>query len=790
MAATRHGLQLYGGVALGGLPVAVVKTVTDVAGLHFLSGGIVEVERKGLLVVEQYLLGQVAGQHLAARAKGYGRAAGARLAGLVGDVGLHHKLVEHGVLLRAAGHREGHVNHETAVAAGGQLAPCHLAVVVAVTVGPLAPVVGIGEPPVGHAAPDAVLHRGALHADAGIRACLPRHGQRVAGPVVGLHVVEEHFIGGALVFLHAEGLACAGRLHGVAAVQLSGGQYELGRCLAVLVGGDGLFFNHLMVGIAQPQGQPAAFHALRLNEAAGLVDDGCHVDGLPRAVDAAVGIEVDGGFPVVVAIVAVVAVQTDGVEAVVVLGRGEHLIRVALGLRVVEQLALLVAAVGFPYLFGPVPRLQRGTADGLSRLAVHHHEARLVAGLCLADDGEVAHVEQPAQHHRLAILEPVRLPRELEHVDAGGQVANGHGVAKLLVGLMTAVPALLRQLGQRREPVLQLGKVLVARHRGLFVARQVGLADAQRQLAEVAQVVQLHLLLLCGAQQLVLHAHVELRARHFQLGIAQHVHGRPLGPASHRLVNVGIALGLRGTAVVVHVVIALKGQLCRHVQVAILPDERVNLLYVWRLLPLAIRAVLPQLPECRQAGRRAVAGADVVAVGHFIVVQRAADEAQQVVAEAAAAVAVGHQRVEGPGLGLCQQHGVGQCHGAVLLLALAGRVAEPPVVLVVDSAQHGGIDGTQAFVSGAAQLLLHAAHHGLQRVGRYAHLHVGNGEPRLQQVAPLLVAEGFDGYLLRLVNHLLGQVLLVGLLQLFPHLLVTLSKHRHRHSHYTDERNE
>ena len=138
---------------------------------------------------------------------------------------------------------------------------------------------------------------------------------------------------------------------------------------------------------------------------------------------------------------------------------------------------------------------------------------------------------------------------------------------------MTAVLARLRQLRHQGNTFLQFLEVAVVPHFPFFVARQVGLIDVQRQLAEVTQVVQLHLLLLCGAHQLVLHADAELGVGHFLQLVAELVYARPLGPSGQRLVQVGIALCLRGIAAPVHVVVAFQGQLCRHVEVAILLDE-------------------------------------------------------------------------------------------------------------------------------------------------------------------------------------------------------------------------
>ena len=199
-------------------------------------------------------------------------------------------------------------------------------------------------------------------------------------------------------------------------------------------------------------------------------------------------------------------------------------------------------------------------------------------------------------------------------------------------------------------------------------------------------------------------------------------------------------------------------------------------MYVGRFLPVVVGPVLLHLPKCRQTGCRAVAVADILRVQGCIFFERAPNEAQQVVAKVAAVFAVHHERVHGLCLRARQQRRVSQCHAAVFGSPHGGGIIEPAAVPAADETQHGGIDGTQPFVASAPQLRLHTAHHGLQRVGGHADLHIQGGQPGFEQMAVLLVAEGLGCYLVGLLYHLLWQVLFLGLLQLFPHLLITLSK--------------
>ena len=215
-------------------------------------------------------------------------------------------------MLCTGGQRERHVDHKPAVSLGGQFALGYGGVVITKAHIALLPIIRIGEPPVGHAALHGVFHLRTLHAYAGVRAGLTRDGQRVASLIAGLHLVEQHLVSGTLVLFHAEHLARLVSLNDEAAVQLSRRQDELCRSLTVLVGNDGLLLYDFIVGIAQAQGERAAFHAVGFHEVFGLVDKCCHIDRLSRAVDATVGIEVDGLVFAVAGMIVEPAVLPDG----------------------------------------------------------------------------------------------------------------------------------------------------------------------------------------------------------------------------------------------------------------------------------------------------------------------------------------------------------------------------------------------------------------------------------------------------------------------------------------------
>ena len=345
-----------------------------------------------------------------------------------------------------------YLHGEVAVVIGSGLTAEHFFVVVASADGTAVPIAPIGPPPEGHAAHHLIFYAGSLHRHAGIAAGRSPDYHGVACLVVLFYLRKLHLEGGALVFLHADGVRLPVGLDGEGACQAVGGQGEVGCTHTVCIGHAFLPGHLLPIGIAQGEGHLLAFRGLVLPAFGDVVDHHGGVDCLSRAVDGAVGEDAGLLHLFLCLVVAVLAGYAEFRTGLVAVGIGEHLATVVL-LTLIEVLALGIGGdlSGFVFPVGCVlPDAQVGIGDGLACGGTDHHVARPAIGLWLC--------------HRVDIGDEVELAyhfcgggrREFQHVDPHGQAFQLEGVFKQFVGLLAhEAPFVLdRQWAEQRLELL------------------------------------------------------------------------------------------------------------------------------------------------------------------------------------------------------------------------------------------------------------------------------------------------------------------------------------------------
>ena len=312
----------------------------------------------------------------------------------------------------------------------------------------------------------------------------------------------------------------------------------------------------------------------------------------------------------------------------------------------------------------------------------------------------------------------------------------------------------------------------------------------QGELADGAQVGQFDFLFALRYADIFLQLRVVFRGGDVALAVAQVVHAMPRSPALQGHVDVLPFLLGGGVGIVFHVVVAVDGQLAALGQVLEFGDERVEALdvlrFVQRLVLDVFRLLVEQHGFAGEEHSVAVAHLQIVVAKLACMTGRYADEAQQVIAEVAAVVALDDEGLIVGGLHGSQLVGVGHRLVVVFLAYLLMAQLVEPAVVVVDVAQHGVVDGLQRVVVGS-QLgtLLQLLHDGFQRVGCHLALRLGTLQPGLQQLAVDLLLLGFRHDLAQCFLLRLRQVVVLGVLHLFPQGAVCLRECKHRH-HQTD----
>ena len=217
------------------------------------------------------------------------------LAGLVGDVGCEHEVIEHGVA--CLGQHQGHVGRELSMLVSRRLAFGYHLVVRAVADVAHVPVARIAHPPEGVTAHHLIPDGGSLYGHAGIAAGCAAGYDGVAVLIVLRHAGDVDLEGGPLVFLYAEGLALLViDYDGERPRQPRHGQDEVGGGRSELVGPDLLLADSLPVGIFEGERHLLVGTGLDADVLLPIAYHG-HVYGLPRPIDGAVG--EDAGLAVV-----------------------------------------------------------------------------------------------------------------------------------------------------------------------------------------------------------------------------------------------------------------------------------------------------------------------------------------------------------------------------------------------------------------------------------------------------------------------------------------------------------
>ena len=543
-----------------------------------LSGVVQIVEFHARHAVGLHLRGHFNAERRRFVAQGQRRFAVVRLAGSVGGIGLHDEVVESGnlsLLPAPSGfiHQHRHLHLETAFVVR------HERVTDDGSIG----LVAAAPPPHCTTAHHIVFHTRALHGHAREATHTTHHRHCVAFLVFFGHFVKLHLESRTLVFLDREIHRRILRRDAELARKPRRGQHEVGRCLSEFIGPHLLFLHHLVVGIAQRERELLARHHRRFLVGLDLVGHHRHADGLPGAIDAAVGEEIVGilrGF---------VVVEREA-PSKPLLGAGFVLVgidveAVGLSLRVfVFHFALGVGGQRLHVVFALIAVVFRAeadfrTCDGLACRGIHGHEPHAIVGQGFVNHVEVAHVQQHSLGAHIGAV-----GRKFHEIHAHGQSLDGHRILEKLIFGLAEVASRHRLLcAVADDEFLQSGVVLVVRGVQLGVAREVEARDGHRESLTIHQLSHFHAPRRVRQLDSVANRHRERRQRQMVLCVAQNVHPRPCAPVLQGVVDVVHLLLGGGVLGLVHKLIARDGQLATFLQVLIFGDERVQSQQVFRL---------------------------------------------------------------------------------------------------------------------------------------------------------------------------------------------------------------
>ena len=331
-----------------------------------------------------------------------------------------------------------------------------------------------------------------MHGHAREAAHATHHRHRVAFLIFFGHFVKLHLESRTLVFLDREIHRRILRRDAELTRKPRRGQHEVGRCLSELIGHDFLLFHHLVVGIAQRERELLARHHRRFLMGLDLVGHHRHADGLPGAIDAAVGEEIVGvlrGF-------VVVERETPSKP---LLGAGFVLVGIdveAVGLSLwvfVFHFAIGIGGQRLHVVFALIAVVFRAEADfrtcgGLACRGIHGHEPHAIVGQGFMNHVEVAHVQQhPLGAHIGAV------GRKFHEIHAHGQALDGHRILEKLVFGLAEIASRHRLLCTvADDEFLQSGVVLVVRGVQLGVAREVEARNGHRESLTVHQLSHFH----------------------------------------------------------------------------------------------------------------------------------------------------------------------------------------------------------------------------------------------------------------------------------------------------------
>ena len=478
---------------------------------------------------------------------------------------------------------------------------------------------------------------------------------------------------------------------------------------------------------------------------------------LSRAIDPAVGIDLSACNLLRTGIITVVVAIRPAGAGLVVIRIGKHLptlVGVSFGFE--DKFTLLVghALEGVVGGIGDVLLdAQMRPGDGLTRVGIHHHVALVVVVLRLPQYKHVAH-EVQASHGVDA-----RRTGKLKHIHADGQCGYGELILEELVVFLVLIPAclLVHHLSQHG---LECLVVLLRRRTQRDVAIGLHLIDLHGDRPQVAQVLQFQV----GGLSRHGHGSVEVQfhlgVSQFHLLVTQFVGALPAAPFAQGLAYEGNPLLGRFS---MHAVKACKGQFASLGQVLIRFQQLVEFLH---------RRVVTECVGSSHTGRPAVTRPVIVFVECRPVVELDADDAQQVVPEDFAVVALHHE-----------WHILVFLHLGQLVAELIGELwpAHQPyrVVLVAYLVEHRLIYRLHHLVGGLVVALLDAHYLRLQRVGSYLRHHLCRHELGFQQVAVVFAFLGLLHDFLQQFILALGQVFHFSQSHFLPHGGVIFAKDKH-----------
>ena len=144
------------------IPLATIDTVFHCTS-NLLACCIATIEGKRRQLVFANLFRDVAGQRGGFVAQRQTEGSAMRLATHIGNISLHHEMIEHRTKTQVLWHQHGHIHHKGTIVCCRGLAFIHHLTVHTASQITLSPIAGVGHPPKSHLATNGIFHLSALH---------------------------------------------------------------------------------------------------------------------------------------------------------------------------------------------------------------------------------------------------------------------------------------------------------------------------------------------------------------------------------------------------------------------------------------------------------------------------------------------------------------------------------------------------------------------------------------------------------------------------------------------------
>ena len=291
--------------------------------------------------------------------------------------------------------------------------------------------------------------------------------------------------GRTLIFLHAEAHTAPVDSNGKAAIQQTLWQREVNGTLAIIVGDSRLLCHDFVVGIAQFELHIPAADSLVVQGRNLLPYDSCGMNGLTRAIDAAVCKQIDMLTAILPLIVVIAAIAILNWTILISTGESKDVVRPFVVTHRIDGLAIGTTGQ-FLILLGFLPprtegQPHLGPTNGLTRNGIDHNIAHLFVGHGERHQADIGNKAQVSDHFRSG------LAFDFHQIDTHGQTLQLQRILKPIVVSMTCKRGCLPPLFHFLQARLDFLVVLVALRIQVGITLQVGFIDPQGKTLQIAQ---------------------------------------------------------------------------------------------------------------------------------------------------------------------------------------------------------------------------------------------------------------------------------------------------------------